>query len=355
MKRSDFHFELPSDLIAQNPCSNRGESRLLDCQFDFEDRRFSEIKQLLQPNDCLVINNTKVLKARLFGTKPTGGQVEVMVERIQSETAVTAMIRSNKALKPGSLVHLEGNTVVEVKTKNDMMYTLELQRSDYSLPELLNQFGTLPLPPYITHTPTQTDEQRYQTVYAKQPGAVAAPTAGLHFTNELLHAIKERGTTLSEITLHVGAGTFLPVKEDNIKDHQMHSERYEISKQCFTQLLNCKKQGGRIISVGTTSLRALEAWAKESNCNLNQHKAESFCETGFQGDTDIFISPGFEFKVVDCLITNFHLPESTLLMLVSAFAGKERIDQAYQHAIEKQYRFFSYGDAMWLTRPTHRT
>ncbi len=219
---------------------------------------------------------------------------------------------------------------------------------------MLNRFGQLPLPPYITHQPTSTDEQRYQTVFAKKPGAVAAPTAGLHFTNELLQHLQQQGTTLCEITLHVGAGTFLPIKVDDIQNHTMHSERYDISPKTFQQLLNCKQNKGRIIAVGTTSLRALEAWATETKIDLHKQedleKIQPFCQDGHQGDTDIFISPGYHFKVVDCLITNFHLPESTLLMLVSAFAGKNLISQAYQHAITNKYRFFSYGDAMWLTR-----
>ncbi|MDX1669951.1 MAG: tRNA preQ1(34) S-adenosylmethionine ribosyltransferase-isomerase QueA, partial [Limnobacter sp.] len=286
--------------------------------------------------------------------KSSGGKVEVMVERIYSDTEFLAMVRASKSPKVGSEIVLPGETIAQVQGREGMMFNLKVVRSRLSLPDLLEQHGSMPLPPYIAHEATQEDNDRYQTVFAQNPGAVAAPTAGLHFTDNLLEQVKAMGVQLCEITLHVGAGTFLPVKNDDISAHQMHRERYSISPTAFRQLIDSKKNGGRIVCVGTTSMRALEAWATETGCLLNHpeglNKASQFEQTGHEGDTDIFITPGYGFKAVDCLITNFHLPESTLLMLVSAFVGKPLIDEAYQKAIEREYRFFSYGDAMWLRR-----
>lgn len=356
MKLSEFDFHLPEHLIAQHPPKNRGESRLLVCKqnTDLLDEQFPNILNHLQESDVLVMNDTKVLKARLFGQKASGGRIEVMLERMLDDTRFTAMIRASKSPKPGSDVLLPGNTRARVLSKTDMMFELQVLESDFSLPELLEQHGQLPLPPYITHTADQQDNERYQTVFAREPGAVAAPTAGLHFTEPLLDALRNNGVQLLNLTLHVGAGTFLPVKTDNVDEHVMHSERYRIDGAVIEAISRAKSKGGRVVAVGTTSLRALEAFASETGLDLNtpegQNGSLTLKDSGHNGDTQIFIKPGHAFKVVDCLITNFHLPKSTLLMLVSAFAGKERIMQAYQHAIERKYRFFSYGDAMWLER-----
>jgi S-adenosylmethionine:tRNA ribosyltransferase-isomerase len=356
MKLSEFDFNLPEQLIAQHPPEHRGESRLLVCAQNnpIEDHQFPHVLNLLQPNDVLVINDTKVLKARLEGQKASGGKIEVMLERILDDKRFTAMIRASKSPKPGSEVVLAGVATARVLAKHDMMYELELLESSLSLPDLLDAHGALPLPPYIEHSANAQDDERYQTVFAREPGAVAAPTAGLHFTEELLQQLQARGVKLLNLTLHVGAGTFLPVKTDNVEEHVMHSERYAISGNVVAALRKVKLNGGKVVAVGTTSLRALEAWATETGCNLNTseglNQAAQFAETGHAGDTQIFIKPGYPFKVVDRLITNFHLPKSTLLMLVSAFAGKSNIFKAYEHAIAQQYRFFSYGDAMWLER-----
>lgn len=356
MKLSEFDFNLPEQLIAQHPPEHRGESRLLVCpqKKPIEDHQFLHVLNLLQPNDVLVINDTKVLKARLQGNKVSGGKIEVMLERILDDKRFTAMIRASKSPKPGSNVVLAGVATARVLAKHDMMYELELLESSLSLPELLDTHGALPLPPYIEHSANAQDDERYQTVFAREPGAVAAPTAGLHFTEQLLQQVRARGVNILNLTLHVGAGTFLPVKTDNVDEHVMHSERYTISAKLIAALLKSKQSGGRVVAVGTTSLRALEAWATETGCDLNSPsglaKAAEFAKQGHAGDTQIFIKPGYSFKVVDRLITNFHLPKSTLLMLVSAFTGKSTIFTAYEHAIAQQYRFFSYGDAMWLER-----
>jgi S-adenosylmethionine:tRNA ribosyltransferase-isomerase len=356
MKLSEFDFDLPEQLIAQHPPENRGESRLLVCQNNkpIEDHLFEQVLNLLQPNDVLVVNDTKVLKARLEGYKASGGKIEVMLERILDDRRFTAMIRASKSPKPGSDIVLAGIATARVLSKHDMMYELELLESSLSLPELLEKHGALPLPPYIEHSANAQDDERYQTVFAREPGAVAAPTAGLHFTERLLQEVQARGVKLLNLTLHVGAGTFLPVKTDNVDEHVMHSERYAISGSLIEAMIRAKQNGGKVVAVGTTSLRALEAWATETGCNLSTteglNQAARYAHNGHAGDTQIFIKPGYTFKVVDRLITNFHLPKSTLLMLVSAFAGKTSILNAYAHAIAQQYRFFSYGDAMWLER-----
>lgn len=357
----DFDYHLPAHLIAQHPPQQRGQSRLLVVMptgadgasasvepappVALSDRRFTELPNLLQPEDLLVFNNTKVIHARLFATKSTGGRVEIMVERVVDNTVVIALLRASHAPKPGTALQIghAGQTVatVLVEKRDGMMYTLHFQSARPDLPTALDVIefcGQLPLPPYITHDPDADDESRYQTVYASQPGAVAAPTAGLHFTEELLQTLEQRGVRRAEITLHVGAGTFQPVKVHNIAEHRMHRERYVISPETADALTQTRARGGRIIAVGTTSLRALEAWAWQ--------------DSALKGDTDIFITPGYAFQVVDALITNFHLPKSTLLMLVSALAGIETVRHAYAHAIAHDYRFFSYGDAMWLPRQT---
>jgi S-adenosylmethionine:tRNA ribosyltransferase-isomerase len=347
----DFDYHLPDHLIAQMPTGQRGQSRLLVVHNpttdvssinatespDFQDLTFPAITSLLRPDDLLVFNNTKVIHARLFATKQTGGRVEIMVERVLDESSVLAMIRASHAPKPGAHLQLGDVAQATVQQRNGMMYTLQLTGHTTGLRtalDIIEHCGQLPLPPYITHTPTAQDEARYQTVYAKEPGAVAAPTAGLHFTDELLDHLRCAGIRMTEVTLHVGAGTFQPVKVNNIAEHTMHSERYRISNEARCALQDTRKRGGRIVAVGTTSLRALESWAWQ--------------DAQLEGDTDIFITPGYEFRVVDALITNFHLPKSTLLMLVSALSGMSTIRAAYAHAIAQGYRFFSYGDAMWL-------
>lgn len=356
MKLSDFDYFLPEELIAQHPPATRGQSRLLVAHPGCppQDHAFDVITELLLPGDLLVLNDTKVVKARLFGEKASGGKIEIMVERMVDHRRFTAMIRASKSPKPGGQIILPGGTAAQVIEKNDMLYTLELAENAPLLDDILNTHGHLPLPPYITHEASPQDEARYQTVFAREPGAVAAPTAGLHFTDELLAKLCTKGVNQQTLTLHVGAGTFLPVKQDDVSRHTMHRERYAIGPALVDALVRTKQAGKRVVAVGTTSLRALEAFASELGADLNlpdgQTKALSLANQGHRGDTDIFITPGFEFKAVDALITNFHLPKSTLLMLVSALAGREEILRIYAHAVEKKYRFFSYGDAMWLDK-----
>ena len=335
LQLSAFDYHLPDELIAQHPPETRGGSRLLhvDDHGNMADLMFADLPTLLRKGDVLVFNNTKVIKARLFATKSTGGAVEIMVERVVNHNEVIAMLKASHSPKPGSILRVADAFDAEVLSKDGMMYHL---RFDGPALELLEQHGALPLPHYIEHQATEDDDTRYQTVYAKEPGAVAAPTAGLHFTDELLATVAAMGVELLEVTLHVGAGTFQPVRVENIAEHKMHRERYNITGETAKQLERARAEKRRIIAVGTTSVRALESWA---------WKPEAL-----SGDTDIFITPGCQFNVIDALITNFHLPKSTLLMLVSALSGTERIRAVYQHAINKQYRFFSYGDAMWLPK-----
>jgi S-adenosylmethionine:tRNA ribosyltransferase-isomerase len=340
---SDFDYFLPESLIAQMPSGERGHSRLLVVNNtqppSFQNAVFPDIIEKLTDRDLLVFNNTKVMHARLFAQKTSGGRVEIMVERVLSDRLIAAMLRASHAPKPGSVLTLTAGITATVLAREGMMYTLQLNSEHEALGtalDIIEHCGQLPLPPYITHTPTAQDEARYQTVYAKELGAVAAPTAGLHFTQALLTRLKENNIATAEITLHVGAGTFQPVKVENLSEHRMHHERYAISAETVAALEATRARGGRIVAVGTTSLRALESWAWQPG--------------QAQGDTGIFITPGYQFKVVDALITNFHLPKSTLLMLVSALAGMDTIRAAYAHAIEHRYRFFSYGDAMWLER-----
>lgn len=330
---SDFDFELPSELIAQLPLPDRSQSQLLDVGSQLIDRQFSEISHLLSEGDLLVFNNTKVIKARLFGNKQTGGQIEVLVERILDDRTAIAKIRASKSPKSDSIIRLADAIDVMVGKRQDEFFTLHFPAE---IIPLLDQYGHIPLPPYIERSADHFDETRYQTVYAKEPGAVAAPTAGLHFDPPLLTELKEKGVQFAYVTLHVGAGTFQPVRTENLSEHQMHAERYTIPKATVEAVEATKKAGGNIIAVGTTSLRALEAASQNGALNAGT------------GDTRLFITPGYLFHTVDRLITNFHLPKSTLLMLVSAFAGYELIQKAYLHAISRQYRFFSYGDAMLL-------
>lgn len=337
MRVADFDFDLPADLIAQFPPAVRGDSRLLHVEASgtLHDRWFSELPTLLRPGDLLVMNDTRVIKARLFGQKDSGGKVELLVERVMGEYEALAFIRASHAPKPGSRIHLSEDTLLDVLARQDDLTQLRFPRP---VLEVLDQLGRLPLPPYIEHVPTADDEARYQTVYADEPGAVAAPTAGLHFDDAMLDALKQQGVRMARVTLHVGAGTFQPVRVEDIADHRMHSERYTIPQPTVDAIRDTRARGGRVVAVGTTSLRALEAAVQAGPLHAGS------------SETDIFITPGYQFKVVDALITNFHLPRSTLLMLVSAFSGLDTIRAAYAHAIAGRYRFFSYGDAMFLER-----
>ncbi|NQY26590.1 MAG: tRNA preQ1(34) S-adenosylmethionine ribosyltransferase-isomerase QueA [Piscirickettsiaceae bacterium] len=340
MQLIDFQFDLPTDLIAQFPASERTASRLLLLDGktgNVTDHYFPDVLNLLRPDDLLVFNNTKVIPARLLGEKDSGGKIEVLVERVLDDNRVLAHVRSSKSPKVGRHLLLEGVLDVEMLGRHDALFELYFH-VEGSVTEALEQYGRLPLPPYIEREVDKEDLDRYQTVYAQHIGAVAAPTAGLHFDQALLDRIKQLGIETAHITLHVGAGTFQPVRVDDIKTHHMHSERIEVSEAVCEQVRATQARGGRVIAVGTTSVRALESASKTG-------KIESF-----SGETDIFIYPGYQFKSVDAMITNFHLSESTLLMLVSAFAGKDNVIAAYQHAIEQKYRFFSYGDAMFITK-----
>lgn len=341
MQLADFDFHLPDHLIAQQPPATRGTSRLLDARpgHPLQDCLFSELPDLLQSGDLLVFNNTKVMKARLFGQKESGGRIEALVERVENEHTALAHIRSSKSPKPGTRLLFEHGIEAQMLERAGELFRLQFSGS-LNVYQILEQTGRLPLPPYIERAADANDDERYQTVYAKHQGAVAAPTAGLHFTPELLQRLDEKGIRRAEITLHVGAGTFQPVRSENIADHHMHSEWYHIPESTAQAIARTKEQGKRVWAVGTTSMRTLEAAARAGQGRL---------QAG-EGDTDIFITPGYRFQVADGLITNFHLPKSTLIMLVSAFAGLEHIRAAYRHAIEQQYRFFSYGDAMLLTR-----
>ena len=340
----DFDFNLPDELIAQHPAADRTASRLLHIQPGaLHDRRFSELPELVRPGDLLVFNDTKVIKARLFGRKDSGGQVEVMVERIVDARHAVAQVRASKSPKPGTRIIVEDAFTFLVNGRTGAaseFFALELEGPG-DLHTLIEQNGRLPLPPYISHAAEVEDETRYQTVFAQHVGAVAAPTAGLHFDQAMLDHLQESGVDLAWLTLHVGAGTFQPVRVHNIAEHRMHSERFDIPEATVAAIERTRARQGRVIAVGTTSLRALESAAQGGE--LRAGKAE----------TDIFITPGYQFKVVDRLITNFHLPKSTLLMLVSAFAGTDTIRSAYRHAVAERYRFFSYGDAMLLERQTN--
>ena len=337
MKVADFDFDLPDELIAQFPPEVRGGSRLLhvNAQGALADRWFRDLPTLLRPDDLLVMNDTRVIKARLFGHKDSGGKLELLVERVINDCEALAFIRASHAPKPGSQIRLADDTIVEVVARQDDLTRLRFPRP---VLDVLDQIGLLPLPPYIEHTPTADDEARYQTVYANEPGSVAAPTAGLHFDDAMLSALRTQGVRTAQVTLHVGAGTFQPVRVDNIADHTMHSERYTIPQATVDAISATRARGGRVVAVGTTSLRTLEAAAQSGPLAAGA------------SETDIFITPGYTFNVVDVLITNFHLPKSTLLMLVSAFSGMDAIRAAYAHAIQQRYRFFSYGDAMFLEK-----
>jgi S-adenosylmethionine:tRNA ribosyltransferase-isomerase len=342
---SDFDFNLPPELIAQTALKERSASRLLEVDDASEparlvDRQFAELPECIAPGDLLVFNDTKVLKARFLGQKASGGRIEVLIERLAGARTALAQVRASKSPAPGTTLRLADAFDVTVGERVEPFYTLHFPDDCLTL---IEQFGRLPLPPYIDHDPDATDETRYQTVFAQNPGAVAAPTAGLHFDDALLARLDARGVERATLTLHVGAGTFQPVRVENIAEHKMHSEWYQLPQTLVDKLAATRARGGRVIAVGTTSLRALEAAARDAEAAGRPLAATA-------AETDIFITPGYRFRMVDRLVTNFHLPKSTLLMLVSAFAGVETIRSAYRHAIEERYRFFSYGDAMLLTR-----
>lgn len=342
MQRTDFQFDLPDELIAQYPAAQRAASRLLTLDGnsgEVSDKQFPDFIDLLHADDLLVFNNTKVIPARLLGEKETGGKVEVLIERMLDNNQALAHIRSSKSPSAGRILTLENTLQVEVIDRRDNLFLIRFL-SEQPLLDLLQQYGRLPLPPYIEREVDLADLDRYQTVYAKHVGAVAAPTAGLHFDETLLAKIADKGIETAEVTLHVGAGTFQPVRVDDIRTHQMHAERIEVTESVCRQVNAARQRGGRVIAIGTTSVRALESASQSGEI------------APFTGETDIFIYPGYQFKSVDAMVTNFHLSESTLLMLVSAFAGRDHIMTAYQHAINQRYRFFSYGDAMFITRKT---
>ena len=338
---SDFDFELPEALIAQHPAAQRSASRLLDGTLAQPmDRIFRDLPGLLNAGDLLVFNDTKVIKARIYGEKASGGKLELLIERVLPNHEVVAHMKVSKKPLPGAKLYMAGGSRGGFEAQllgrwpdaNGHLFHLRLSDEPHSLME---KYGHVPLPPYINHADTQDDAERYQTVFASKPGAVAAPTAALHFDDMVLSDLRARGVQTAQVTLHVGAGTFQPVKTENIAEHTMHSEWYDVPASTQQAIAACKARGGRVVAVGTTTVRTLESWAKFEQAS---------------GDTQIFITPGFEFQVVDRLITNFHLPKSTLMMLVSAFAGYEHIMGLYRHAIAQQYRFFSYGDAMLLSR-----
>jgi len=339
LRLADFDFPLPPELIAQHPAPERSASRLLDGRAALPvDRVFRELPGLLQPGDLLVFNDTRVIKARLLGEKPTGGAVEALVERVLPGQEVWAHVRASKSPRPGSLIRFAEAFDAQVLGRVGPEGSLFHLRFPQDPLVLLERHGHVPLPPYITHADSAEDASRYQTVFATRPGAVAAPTAALHFDEALLAALSARGVSSAAVTLHVGAGTFQPVRVERIADHRMHSEWFEVGEATVAAIQATKAAGGRIVSVGTTTLRALESAARGGGL------------APFRGETDIFITPGFNFRVVDLLVTNFHLPRSTLLMLVSAFSGHEHVRALYRHAVESRYRFFSYGDAMLLQR-----
>jgi len=339
----DFDFTLPESLIAQHPAARRSASRLLDGRsLPPVDRIFHQLPTLLQSGDLLVLNDTRVVKARLFGHKASGGQVELLVERVLTDGEIIAHMKVSKKPRPGDCLHMAGGFTATLLARwpdsdSGPLFRLRLHGAQGESPwELMERHGQLPLPPYIARTAEQADDQeRYQTIFARAPGAVAAPTAALHFDADVLAVLAARGVECASVTLHVGAGTFQPVKTENLAEHRMHSEVYAIPPATLATLERCRARGGRVVAVGTTTVRTLESWA--------QHGQTA-------GETSIFITPGYAFQVVDVLLTNFHLPKSTLLMLVSAFAGYEHIMTLYRHAIDNRYRFFSYGDAMLLER-----
>lgn len=343
LKLSDFDFELPPELIAQSPAPDRAGSRLLrldGATGAIADGRFSEICDAIAPGDVLVVNDTRVIKARLTGRRDTGGRVEVLVERVLPGGEVLAQVSASHKPRPGARLFLaDGAVTAGMLARDGEFFRLRFDGCD-DVFALLERHGTVPLPPYITHDPDTADAARYQTVYAREAGAVAAPTAGLHFDAAMLDAIRGRGATIASLTLHVGAGTFQPVRTDDLSRHAMHTEWYDIPESSVAAIAAARDRGGRVLAVGTTSLRALETAGASGTLRAGS------------GDTRLFVLPGYRFRVVDRLLTNFHLPKSTLLMLVCAFGGMDNVRRAYRHAIAHRYRFFSYGDAMLIERST---
>lgn len=340
MQTSDFHFDLPDAQIAQQPLPERSASRMLvlDPVLNrIEDSIFSSLAERLDPRDLLVFNDTRVIPARLLGRKESGGQVEVLIDRLLDRREVLAHVRASKSPRPGSFLLLEGGIETEVLGRAESLFRLKFS-GDLPILDLLSRHGHVPLPPYIDRGDNAVDQERYQTVYATRPGAVAAPTAGLHFDEPLLARLRERGVGSAYITLHVGAGTFTPVRVEDPTEHRMHAEYVEVDTAACAAIDACRARGGRVVAVGTTTVRSLEAAALAGRLEP------------YAGDTRLFIRPGFEFRVTDALITNFHLPESTLLMLVSGFGGHESVMRAYRHAVAQGYRFYSYGDAMFVSR-----
>lgn len=362
MQLSEFIFDLPPHLIAKYPTDKRTDSRLLLFNNNkINDLIFKDIINLFNPGDLLVLNNTKVIPARFYGQKPTGAKIEFLLERVLDNQQALVYIKANKKSKPDLIINLDNSAInnqysITILEKQDNLYLIKLNQENITWFDLLDSIGKLPLPPYINRNLEAADQQRYQTVYAEHVGAVAAPTAGLHFDQELLNLIQQRGVEIKYITLHVGSGTFQPVRVDNILEHKMHSESYKVEPDLINSIIKLKQnnlkhnKSNKIIAVGTTSLRCLESLVlslDETNINNNPDLLK---QTKLSGDTDIFIYPGFKFKLVDSLITNFHLPGSSLIMLVSAFVGLDNIKYCYNHAIENSYRFYSYGDAMWLNK-----
>ena len=342
MRVTDFSFELPNELIARYPTAERTSSRLLSLDGntgEVTDKQFTDILNMVNPGDLMVFNNTRVIPARLFDKKQSGGKLELLVERMLDDKSILAHVRCSKSPKVDSIICVDGGYEMIMLARHDALFELKLL-SDKTILEVLEEVGHMPLPPYIDRPAEDADKERYQTVYNETPGAVAAPTAGLHFDDAMLKALADKGVDTAFVTLHVGAGTFQPVKVDNILEHKMHSEWAEVTQEVVDKVMQTKANGKRVIAVGTTSVRSLESAAKASAAEL-----EAFCS-----DTDIFIYPGYEFQVVDAMVTNFHLPESTLIMLLSAFAGFDEVKNAYRHAIAQKYRFFSYGDAMFVTK-----
>lgn len=349
MRVSDFSFNLPEELIARYPKADRSASRLMSLNGvsgEINDGQFTDIVEQLNVGDLLVFNNTRVIPARVFGKKASGGKLEILVERLLDEQSVLAHVRCSKSPKPDSEIFLDNGHKLTMVARHDALFELRFDGKE-SVLEVLEDVGHMPLPPYIDRPDEDSDRERYQTVYNEKPGAVAAPTAGLHFDDALLEHLKTKGVEFAFVTLHVGAGTFQPVRVKEIADHVMHAEYVEVSDEVVAQINRTKANGGKVVAVGTTSVRSIESAAKSA---LEKEQPLS----AFYGDTDIFITPGYQFQVIDALITNFHLSESTLLMLVSAFSGYDNIMKAYQHAVAEQYRFFSYGDAMFLTNQANK-
>lgn len=343
MQLSDFYYELPKELIALYPQAERSASRLLCLDREFGEithRTFSDFPDLLTSDDLIIFNNTKVMPARLYGQKATGGKVELLIERITDTHSALCQIRASKAPKPGTKISIADDVWLEVTGREDSFFLIDSGAKP--LLALLDQYGHMPLPPYIERDDEAFDRDRYQTLFAERPGAVAAPTAGLHFDEPLLQAIRDKGVAIGYVTLHVGAGTYQPVRVDDINDHKMHSEYLEVDELVCEQIRACRDRGGRVVAVGTTCVRSLETAALKA-----EEKALDIAP--YAGDTDIFLYPGKRFRCVDAMVTNFHLPESTLLMLVSAFSSREIILSAYEEAIKEKYRFFSYGDAMFIS------